>query len=403
MFQTLKQHLIDFVKRSPWLCVLPVTFGLIWLTDWALWKSGYGGTPDHAPANVGYLNPPILTQQSFGSPKALRFLALGDWGYKSYIHADVARGLQKYCKTQREQGVRVDAVLLAGDNFYPRGVNSLTDEKWTTLWKSTFDPTELDCYVTLGNHDYRNGLEFGQLQVTQSGRPGFEKWICRDVNGPEKPGIYYKDWFYAGDLAVQLVVIDTNTLVARFPELHSAARKHLHWLADSLKDTPPKRSRLVFRLVLGHHPVSCFGEKAYDLATINGPLAALGPERKTLKDLLLESAEMYVCGHAHCIQFVDLYGHSVRPKKGEVHGHLQQLKKSAKMQLVTGTGSKVRRLAFWGEACYYSARLPGFASITLDPVSDHVTVAFHDTRGGNASPIYAVTFPLAAHKVQQQH
>ncbi len=88
-----------------------------------------------------------------------RFVVVGDTGTGKIDQDRVAKAI----KSWRAKGHPIDFVLLAGDNFYPRGLRTYCSlEKFLTLDQQNFRTKFLDIYKdlklsffpVLGNHDY---------------------------------------------------------------------------------------------------------------------------------------------------------------------------------------------------------------------------------------------------------
>ena len=90
----------------------------------------------------------------------VNLVAFGDWGADTPAQQAVATAVAAYVEHNH---IKLDAVLLLGDNFYvniPGGVN---DPQWKKLFEQMYDPTRLAVpfYACLGNHDYDDHREQG--------------------------------------------------------------------------------------------------------------------------------------------------------------------------------------------------------------------------------------------------
>lgn len=65
---------------------------------------------------------------------------------------------------------QIDFIVTAGDNFYPRGVNSGDDYQFEYKWRDVYNQEsvkDLTWYITVGNHDYgRDGSGVEHNQIT---------------------------------------------------------------------------------------------------------------------------------------------------------------------------------------------------------------------------------------------
>lgn len=355
--------------------------------------------PGKTPAGIDYKNPAVVEAPNFGGKNGLRFAMFGDWGMKTRMHRLVADGLYAMQNRLKESDEGLTAVLLAGDNFYSKGIEGLDDPRWESLWGKPFRRVQVPFYVSLGNHDYGFGPENAQLQVHKSGTKGFEHWVCRDDNGDDEYGIYYTQWFVSEDIACQVAFIDTSLLMVRHMRPYKKWGEQLHWLSKRLDDKPPKgcEKKAVVRLVIGHHVLKCFGEKESQVIFISAKQNRVGPNKTTLLDIVQSKADAYLCGHAHTVQYIHMGGEDVSPKKGPIHGKERKLEGKVPLQLLSGTGASTRQTSYWDKSCYYANRLPGFTVISLEQKDDGTKLRAHfvDCRkGGKAEVIYSLKMPL---------
>lgn len=355
-------------------------------------------TPKKTPPKVNYKKAKAVSSPNFGGQSGLRFAMFGDWGMKTKVRLFVSQGLHKLQKRLKKKKQGLTSVLLSGDNFYSKGVESLDDPKWENLWGKDFRKVGVPFYVALGNHDYGHGLKAAQVQVKQSGRKGFELWKLKDANGPKELGIYYSQWFTSADFACQICFIDTSVLLYEKIQSFKAWGQQLHWLSKELEKRPPKkhRKKIIARVVIGHHLLQSFGEKEDEVKFIQLPKSRLGPRKTGLKDIVLKKADLYLCGHAHTVQFIHLGGKKVIPKRGPIHGKVRKLSDKEPLELCSGTGAQIRRQSYWGPSSYYAAHLPGFTVIALEKKgrTAHLHSHFVDCRGGRGEVIYSLDMPL---------
>ncbi|CAN0544952.1 unnamed protein product, partial [Laminaria digitata] len=104
-----------------------------------------GFAPDAAPPPDA--GPP-------GPTHVVRFIAVGDTGEGNQAQYDVGAAFNTVCLVQG-----CDFVMLLGDNFYDRGVDSPEDEQFRTKFEEPYAMVQLPFYATLGNHD------FGEIPV----------------------------------------------------------------------------------------------------------------------------------------------------------------------------------------------------------------------------------------------
>jgi hypothetical protein len=186
----------------------------------------------------------------------VRVLALGDFGDHSSRQERLAEAMARYHADKR-----FDFAITLGDNFYPAGIASPTDDRWQREFERLYGPLRIPFFASLGNHD----------------------WVLADSPAAEILRSAKSDWwrmpadrysFVAGP--VQFFALDTNLLT----------RAQLDWL-----DAELKRSTARWKVVFGHHPI--FAEGLYgDSPTL----------RDNLLPILRGRANLYICGHEHDLE-----------------------------------------------------------------------------------------------------
>lgn len=81
-----------------------------------------------------------------------KFIAIGDWGDEVKDQLPVAYSMARWADVNQPE-----FIISTGDNFYPDGVRSVTDPKWTTNWVDVYNNASLvnlPWYISVGNHDY---------------------------------------------------------------------------------------------------------------------------------------------------------------------------------------------------------------------------------------------------------
>ncbi len=202
-----------------------------------------------------------------GNP--VRFVAFGDFGY-----AGADSGLAQVSKAieARHRARAYQFGLTLGDNFYPRGVGSTRDEKWTGIWESGYGRLGIPFFAVLGNHDYM-GNEQAEVDYTKQSK----SW--------RMPYRYYT--FAAGP--VRFFALDTDEGTARYWFFQSAwSDAQAKWLDDALA----KYSDARWKIVYGHHPIFSDGH--------HGDEKRL--QTKLLPILEKHNVDLYLCGHEHDLQ-----------------------------------------------------------------------------------------------------
>jgi len=221
----------------------------------------------------------------------------------------------------------VDAIVLTGDNFYPCGVTSETDPRWSLVTALTrIGPPVLP---VLGNHD-RCGKSDPLAQVRATGR--IANW--------KMPARQYVVRAQVADLAM----LDTT------PYVRGESRDAETALREAFA-----ASKARWRVVVGHHPVLSSGYHGYF------PRDEVARMREIIPALRETRVHLYVCGHDH---------------------HLELLR-GRMLHLVSGAGSepippiKLRLSTVFPQEI--SRERIGFAVVELD--AKRIRVRFYDAKG----------------------
>lgn len=224
------------------------------------------------------------------NPKALRFLAMGDWGRNGADH-------QKEVAAQMAKTANVfypHFITATGDNFYPSGVVS----EWDPLWKYSFEDIytdfrlQWDWYPVLGNHDYKTNPD-AQVKYSSISR----RW--------RMPARYYSKLFaIPGDTGskVLLLFLDTNPLIPEYykneeygPNVKAAdSALQKKWIAAQLAQAG---EHVKWKIVVAHHPMYSGGDRehGYDTRAVRASLEPL---------LTAAQADLYIAGHEHSLQHI---------------------------------------------------------------------------------------------------
>jgi tartrate-resistant acid phosphatase type 5 len=199
--------------------------------------------------------------------RAVRVLAFGDFGSGAADQRRVAAGMRRY-----DAEHPFDFGITLGDNFYPQGLPSPTDERWIRRWEDPYGPLGIRVYATLGNHDHRDPASPGaQIQRSALSR----SWCL--------PRHFYT--YTAGP--VQLFALDTDPI----EKGEASLQIQLDWLKQALQE-----SQAPWKVVYGHHPIYTNGEHG-------GDLGYLPPLRDLLLPILIrQKVDVYLAGHDHDLQ-----------------------------------------------------------------------------------------------------
>jgi len=198
----------------------------------------------------------------------LHFLAIGDYGRGDDGQKAVADQMALYSQIDP-----VDLVILAGDNFYPSGVDSVEDPRFDTYFRNIYSKEILNVpfYAVMGNHDHL-GNPRAQIEYVDPD----ERWTF--------PSLFYKVRYELNDqTSVDFFMLDTYTLV----ENYAVSPYQVDWLTRELQASDAE-----IKVAIGHHPLFSSGYHG------DSPL---------LQDLLLElflqnHVSLYISGHDHHLE-----------------------------------------------------------------------------------------------------
>jgi hypothetical protein len=234
-----------------------------------------------------------------GAPKAAfkagssNLLMVGDWGDEDCrAQARVAAGMQSYVHAQ---GLKTDALLMLGDNWYGPLPDGVKDKRWQTQFEEMYPKNVFDCpaYAIPGNHDYQRmptskldaELEYAKADGT--------RWTM--------PARWYSFDFPAKKPLMTVIALDSNMphpVRANGPDFTLTEEERLEqltWLKAELE----KQRRTPFLVVMGHHPVFSNGPHG-DTATLVRDWEPLFREHKV---------HLYLAGHDHDMQHLEFEGH----------------------------------------------------------------------------------------------
>jgi len=215
----------------------------------------------------------------------ISFLAMGDMGDFQSAALQQTIAIHEACRN------KIDAVLVLGDNFYERGVDSEDDPRWETL-KTLFSPY-CPWYAVLGNHDYLGDFV---AQIRRSSLDSF--W-----NMPHR--YYEKRFFFPSSRdGVHLFALDTFELsrnesahnsqamgmtIDRFQQIFFSLQGQMEWFEQALAASDMK-----WKVVMGHYPLYSSGGHGNN------------PELLHLLEPLFHKygVDMYLCGHDHHLEHV---------------------------------------------------------------------------------------------------
>jgi hypothetical protein len=135
---------------------------------------------------------------------SITFYSIGDFGNPTPEVIEVAKAMDVYARTHPP-----NFILGLGDNFYPAGVMSVSDQMFKKYWADVFlvyESLRVPWHIILGNHDYINNPE-AQIEYTYSTKNTSRLW--------NMPDYFYKLKLRAGSeegdhFNVDFFALDTN-------------------------------------------------------------------------------------------------------------------------------------------------------------------------------------------------
>ena len=266
------------------------------------------------------------------------FLALGDWGRDG---APIQRAVAEQMG-RAAQEVHSRFIVALGDNFYPRGVQSVSDDHWRLAFEDVYTASSLQTpwYALLGNHDYR-GVPQAQIDYAAVS----SRW--------RMPNRYYAVEGASRDTPwMDLLMLDTSPLAMKAgqdpssmtrPEAGQDPRAQLDWLDRELA-----RSTAPLKIVFGHHTVFSGSPTHGDNPRLIESLSPIFERR---------GVTAYICGHDH---------------------DLQHIRIGAVDYVCSGAGSEARQTGR-REGTLFAAGYPGFA--VFSATAGGLGLQFRDAAG----------------------
>ncbi len=213
---------------------------------------------------------------------ALSFIIVGDWGRcGEYNQQEVGDQMDVYTGKADAQ-----FIISTGDNFYDKGVRSVSDPLWKDSFEEIYKGANLrrEWFVVLGNHDYEGNPQ-AEVDYTKVSR----RW--------NMPARYFTFSKQVNDTAsVRFIFLDTSPFVKKYHkekgEYADLAKqdtaKQVKWLDSVLASSTEK-----WKIVVGHHPVFSSSKKHGDTEEL----------KVWLKPMLEKyKVQVYFAGHDHDLQ-----------------------------------------------------------------------------------------------------
>jgi len=184
----------------------------------------------------------------------LRIAVTGDTGKGA---ATVAAGIRRVHAEKP-----LDAIVLAGDHFYPCGVASEVDDRWSLVQPLT--EIGVPVFPVLGNHDFCGKADpDAQIRATE---------VIPNWKFPARQYVVHAK-------VADFLFIDTTS--------------YLHNKSDPELVDAFRSSTTPWRVIVGHHPVISSGYHGYF------PRAEVKRMRELVPALRASHADLYIAGHDH--------------------------------------------------------------------------------------------------------
>lgn len=279
-------------------------------------------------------------------------IAFGDFGEYSPENQNKVVNLISDLKSRHS----IELGLLLGDNFYPYGLKSETDNQFTDKFVNIYQDLAIPFYAVLGNHDY--GLwqpGFGdwraQIALTKSPLNPALKKTEGEIRLWNMPSRYYNFVPRTGSGLTEFFALDTepahhyrfNTFEKDGKDSDEYWFSQLDWLRESLISSTAK-----WKVVFGHHPLLNDGKHGDDTEVLFNSRN----RQKNLYTLLCSYADVYISGHEHSIQIFQI--------------DCGKLRSRPLTQIISGAGGSHKMLKkFRGNRSIYHTNNPGFVSLTF--------------------------------------
>ena len=213
--------------------------------------------------------------------REIQLLAMGDWGSGDKNQRAMAEALAQYASSQ---SMHITAMLTAGDNFYNH-MTGIDDPEWKKRFEDMYDPVRLNIpfYATLGNHDYEKDEWKAQLAYPKANPQSRFKL----------PNQWYRLDLPADNPLVTILMLDSNKSL--MGEEKWAEQKG--WLTEQL--SAPRKTK--WTIAVAHHPLYSNGAHGD-----NGVL-----QREWSKLFAEHGLDMYICGHDHDLQHLEIKDYPV--------------------------------------------------------------------------------------------
>lgn len=275
---------------------------------------------------------------------AVHFLVMGDWGVRGN------KGQRQVATAMAVAAEQLDIsfIITTGDNFYPSGVESVSDSHWVQSFRNVYDAASLQCawLPVLGNHDYGLDPE-AQVEYSQVDK----RW--------RMPARYYDTSIAIGRDSLLMIFLDTEPMERQLRGLSPDTARYsvtyvdeqIAWLKELLRG-----SRAKWKIVTGHHPLHTGGSRRHNVR--------VKKLRKLLQPIFhANGVNFYFAGHEH---------------------HLELLQpKGPTSYVISGGGFDARHVGWLKFHRLFARRSRGFVTVSISAdecllqfVNDHQQVIY---------------------------
>lgn len=224
---------------------------------------------------------PTLQSSDFSQTS---IVLIGDSGKDNEGQLKVSEALQDLC--QKEV---CDLGILAGDNVYPKGVSSRTDNVLERAFDRYYNPLKIPFLVALGNHDY-GGFFLNKKKASY-----------QLLHAKKNPNFVLPHYWYTHETphAVFAVIDTTRLMWARDIKVQARMVEQANALAHS---------KSKWFMVVGHHPLISNGThgNAGRYERRRFPFFVSGKYvKRFLRHHVCGKAHFYLAGHDHSLQIFD--------------------------------------------------------------------------------------------------
>jgi len=189
----------------------------------------------------------------------------------------------------------IDYYFLLGDNFYPSGLLTPTDDQFQRSFVNRFP--KKPCFAVLGNHDYLQNPS-SQIQICKDNlypfwkMPHFFYDVVLKINQESIHFIFIDTCLFAKDITMKLLTTDMNKYT--YSNLYdSNYHIQLLWLHKILNTSQSR-----WKIICGHYPIYS-----------NGPHQCSAQLRSLLLPIFQRyKIDCYISGHDHNLQHIEKDG-----------------------------------------------------------------------------------------------